>query len=68
MEAYRVIQSNETLMNLSAQNLIDCTSSLGNDGCYGGDVINAFKYVKEIGINTDLTYPYVGKVIPKKEN
>ncbi|CAG9858207.1 unnamed protein product [Phyllotreta striolata] len=45
---------------LSSQQLLDCSSAFGTDGCNGGDATSAFEYVEYNGINTNRDYPYVG--------
>lgn len=48
------------LQSFSEQQLIDCSSSYGNNGCFGGYMESAFKYVKSNGITTETLYPYKG--------
>jgi KDEL-tailed cysteine endopeptidase len=50
------------LVELSNQQLLDCTSSYGNQGCQGGLMVPCYKYTKEKGIEKFSDYSYKGKV------
>ncbi|XP_067456527.1 cathepsin K-like [Thunnus thynnus] len=48
------------LLDLSPQNLVDCVTKC--NGCGGGQMIDAFKYVQDNGgMNSEKDYPYIGK-------
>ena len=48
--------------SLSEQQIVDCSSSFGNNGCWNGFYSYSFDYAKKNPLTTDSLYPYVAKV------
>lgn len=61
---YRI--KGQKIDDLSAQQIVDCSTAYGNSGCDGGSVVSSFEYVRDKGLTTAKSYPYVGKEQPCK--
>ena len=45
-------------VDLSWQQILDCSSSYGNHGCSGGYMTYCFDYAQDKGLTTEQAYPY----------
>jgi hypothetical protein len=59
LEAFSLMKG--VSVNLSEQQLVDCSRAQGNAGCNGGYNIQGLAYVKLNGIASTSQYPYVAK-------
>ncbi|KAH9282311.1 Cathepsin L [Echinococcus granulosus] len=46
------------LISVSEQQLVDCSTDMGNEGCNGGYVNDAFRYWMRNGAESESDYPY----------
>lgn len=49
-------------VKLSKQELIDCMPTNQGNGCNYGLPPDAYKYIKQMGVHTEMDYPYRGVV------
>ena len=52
---------NGTLVKFSEQQLVDCSSAFGNEGCNGGLMDSAFDYLNTTNFCTAASYQYTAK-------
>ena len=60
-ESSYCINQNGTLYTMSEQQLVDCSSSYGNNGCGGGWYFYAWNYLRTHGQEQEHNYPYTAR-------
>jgi C1A family cysteine protease len=60
IESFFLVKKSQTL-DLSEQQLVDCSRPQGNQGCNGGWPTSAVKYVISNGLTSTAAYPYTAK-------
>ena len=61
VESAIAIKGKKAASYLSTQQLVDCNTGTGNNGCNGGWYNAALDYIKGVGLTTDTAYPYKAK-------
>lgn len=60
LETAHAIKTGE-LIGYSESELVDCAGDYGNEGCNGGEMRDAFHYIKDHQLSPEKDYPYVPK-------
>ena len=61
-ESYQIqTKGQSSSINLSEQQLVDCSGAFGNAGCNGGLASSALKWIKANGQTEQRNYPYTAK-------
>ncbi|KAA0193157.1 Cathepsin L cysteine proteinase [Fasciolopsis buskii] len=55
-------------IEFSEQQLVDCSGRYGNEGCFGGLMVNSFRYLRNHSLETETDYPYKAEDRPCKAN
>ena len=58
LESSHALWHNGQILDLSEQELIDCSRGNGNAGCAGGTFVPTFDYLRNNGLSTEGEYPY----------
>jgi hypothetical protein len=61
LEGWAVAKAGKSLPSLSEQQLVDCTRSVGNQGCNGGWPDKTIGWVASHGICSESAYPYTAR-------
>lgn len=61
MESALAQKNGGSVPNLSEQELVDCSTPYGNNGCGGGLMNLGYDYVLDHHLNTEEKYPYSGR-------
>jgi len=59
MEGINQITTGE-LLSISEQQLVDCSTNMGNSGCNGGFMMGAFQYAIDNSMDLEADYRYTG--------
>lgn len=65
IESHTAIKYNKPngVVRLSAQQIIDCSATAGNNGCKGGFLPDTFEYIQRAGgLDSNRSYPYNDRV------
>ncbi|EGG19234.1 cathepsin L [Cavenderia fasciculata] len=67
MEGAHQIKSGQLISSFSEQQLVDCSNRFGNNGCSGGYMDNAFRYIiSSGGIVSNESYPYISSTTSRQ--